>query len=87
MKCHGRESPFAIFVLSARLIEQSGCPDVYLAGLANEASDLGYPDLGFTTATGIIRRAGAIARVVDAPVMCDADTGFGGGSFYVSHLS
>jgi len=70
--------PGAYDVMSARLIEQSGCPVAYLSGLANEASDLGYPDLGFTTATEIIRRAGAIARVVDAPVMCDADTGFGG---------
>jgi 2-methylisocitrate lyase-like PEP mutase family enzyme len=70
--------PGAYDVMSARLIEQSGCPVAYLSGLANEASDLGYPDLGFTTATEIIRRAGTIARVVEAPVMCDADTGFGG---------
>ncbi len=70
--------PGAYDVLSARLIEQSGCPVVYLSGLANEASDFGYPDLGFTTASEIIRRASAIARVVEAPVMCDADTGFGG---------
>jgi len=71
-------APGAYDVMSARLIEQSGCPLVYLSGLANEASDLGYPDLGFTTAAEIVRRAGAITRVVEAPVVCDADTGFGG---------
>lgn len=71
-------APGAYDVISARIIEQSGCPLVYLSGLANEASDLGYPDLGFTTASEIVRRAGAIARTVDAPVVCDADTGFGG---------
>lgn len=70
--------PGAYDVMSARLIVQGGCPVAYLSGLANEASDLGYPDLGFTTASEIIRRAGSIARVVDTPVMCDADTGFGG---------
>ncbi len=70
--------PGAYDVMSARIIAQSGCPLVYLSGLANEASDLGYPDLGFTTAAELIRRAGTIARVVDVPVMCDADTGFGG---------
>lgn len=70
--------PGAYDAISARLIEQSGCPLVYLSGLANEASDLGLPDLGFTTATEIVRRAGTIARVVERPVMCDADTGFGG---------
>ncbi|RVU37730.1 carboxyvinyl-carboxyphosphonate phosphorylmutase [Hwanghaeella grinnelliae] len=71
-------APGAYDVMSARLIEQSGCPVVYLSGLANEASDLGYPDLGFTTAAEIVRRAGTITRVVQKPVICDADTGFGG---------
>ncbi|WP_425403123.1 isocitrate lyase/PEP mutase family protein [Hwanghaeella sp.] len=71
-------APGAYDVMSARLIEQSGSPLVYLSGLANEASDLGYPDLGFTNAVEIIRKAGAISRVVDTPVVCDADTGFGG---------
>lgn len=70
--------PGAYDALSARIIEQSGCPLVYLGGLANEASDLGYPDLGLTTASEIIRSASAIRRVVEAPMMCDADTGFGG---------
>jgi len=70
--------PGAFDVLSARLIEQGGCPVVYLSGLANEASDLGYPDLGFATASEVVRRAGTIARSVNTPVMCDADTGFGG---------
>lgn len=70
--------PGAYDVISARIIEQSGCPIVYLSGLANEASDLGFPDLGFVSAAEIVRRARTIARVVDAPVMCDADTGFGG---------
>lgn len=70
--------PGAYDALSARLIAESGCPLTYIGGLANEASDLGLPDLGFTTAAELIRRAGAIARVVDRPVMCDADTGFGG---------
>jgi 2,3-dimethylmalate lyase len=70
--------PGAFDVLSARLIEQGGCPVVYLSGLANEASDLGYPDLGFASSSEVVRRAGTIARSVSAPVMCDADTGFGG---------
>jgi 2-methylisocitrate lyase-like PEP mutase family enzyme len=71
-------APGAYDALSARLIAQSGCPLVYLSGLANEASDLGLPDLGFTNATEIVRRAATIARVVEQPVVCDADTGFGG---------
>lgn len=72
------QAPAAYDVVSARIIAQAGCPLVYLSGLANEASDLGLPDLGFTNAAEIVRRAGAIARVVDRPVVSDADTGFGG---------
>ena len=72
------QAPGAYDAMSARLIAQSGCPIVYLSGLANEASDLGLPDLGFTNAAEIVRRASTIARVVDLPVVSDADTGFGG---------
>ena len=71
-------APGAYDAYSARLIAQAGFPIAYLSGLANEASDLGYPDLGLTTAAELVRRAANIARVVDVPVVCDADTGFGG---------
>jgi 2-methylisocitrate lyase-like PEP mutase family enzyme len=71
-------APGAYDVVSARIIRESGAPIVYLSGLANEASDLGLPDLGFTTAVEMVRRAGLIARAVDCPVVSDADTGFGG---------
>lgn len=70
--------PGAFDALSARLIAEAGYPLVYITGLGNEASDLGYPDLGLTTATEMVRRAGNIVQCVDVPVMCDADTGFGG---------
>ncbi|MEZ5728509.1 MAG: oxaloacetate decarboxylase [Burkholderiaceae bacterium] len=71
-------APGAYDALSARVIAQAGYPLVYITGLGNEASDLGFPDLGLTTATEIARRAGNIAQCVDLPVVCDADTGFGG---------
>jgi len=71
-------APAAYDVVSALIIEKAGFPLAYLGGLGNEASDLGYPDLGLTTVTEIVRRAGNIAGVVNVPVVCDADTGFGG---------
>ncbi|MBI5058926.1 isocitrate lyase/PEP mutase family protein [candidate division KSB1 bacterium] len=71
-------APGAYDALSALLIRQAGFPLVYVTGLGNEASDLGFPDLGFTTATELARRASCIAEAVGAPVVCDADTGFGG---------
>ncbi len=72
-------APAAYDVVSALIIEKAGFPLTYLTGLGNEASDLGYPDLGLTTVTEIVRKAGNIAGVVNVPVVCDADTGFGGG--------
>lgn len=70
--------PGAYDALSARLIRAAGYPLVYVTGLGNEASDLGFPDLGLTTATEMARRVGNIVQCVDVPVMSDADTGFGG---------
>jgi 2-methylisocitrate lyase-like PEP mutase family enzyme len=71
-------APGAYDVVSAQIIEKAGFPVCYITGLGNEASDLGCPDLGLTNSVEIIRRAANIARVVDVPVLCDADTGFGG---------
>jgi 2-methylisocitrate lyase-like PEP mutase family enzyme len=71
-------APAAYDVVSAQIIEKAGFPLAYLTGLGNEASDLGYPDVGLTTLTEIARKAGNIAAVVSVPVVCDADTGFGG---------
>ena len=71
-------APGAYDVVSAQIIEHAGFPICYMTGLGNEASDLGCPDLGLTNSVEIIRRAGNIAQVVTVPVVCDADTGFGG---------
>ena len=70
--------PGAYDVVSAQIIERAGFPLAYITGLGNEASDLGCPDLGLTTSTELIRRAGNVVRSVSVPVVCDADTGFGG---------
>jgi 2,3-dimethylmalate lyase len=71
-------APGAYDALSARVIEDAGFPLVYFIGLGNEASDLGFPDIGLTTATEMVRRVGNVTQCVDIPVVCDADTGFGG---------
>jgi 2-methylisocitrate lyase-like PEP mutase family enzyme len=71
-------APGAYDAFSARIIEQAGFPLVYFSGLGNEASDLGFPDLGLTTATEMARRVANITQCVNVPVVCDADTGFGG---------
>jgi 2,3-dimethylmalate lyase len=71
-------APAAYDVVSAQIIEKAGFPLAYLSGLGNEASDLGSPDLGLITVTELVRKAGNIVEALKVPVVCDADTGFGG---------
>jgi 2-methylisocitrate lyase-like PEP mutase family enzyme len=71
-------APGAYDVISAQIIAKAGFPVCYITGLGHEASDLGCPDLGLTNSGEIIRKAANIAQAIEVPVLCDADTGFGG---------
>jgi 2-methylisocitrate lyase-like PEP mutase family enzyme len=71
-------APCAYDVVTAQIVEQAGYPVCWVTGFGNEASDLGYPDLSLTNSVEMIRRAANIAQVVNVPIICDADTGFGG---------
>jgi methylisocitrate lyase len=68
--------PGAFNPLSAMLIAQRGFEGLYVSG-AVLAADLGLPDVGLTTLSEVATRSHQIARVVDVPVIVDADTGFG----------
>ena len=63
--------------LSASLIEQAGGEVVYMSGSSVSTSTHGYPDVGLTTMTETVDRAGQMVTAVDVPVFCDADTGYG----------
>ena len=54
-------------------------PDVVYFGTTGfgTAAARGYPDLGLLTLTEMAGNARSIARSVDIPVICDADTGYG----------
>lgn len=68
--------PGAFNAVSAQLIERKGFEGVYVSGHMI-AADLGLPDIGLTTITEVAHRSQQIARMVDLPVIVDADTGFG----------
>ena len=68
--------------VSAKIAETSGLQAVAISGYCVEASLLGQPDLGFTNLTDVAVVADRIASAVSVPVICDADTGYGG----VSHV-
>ena len=71
-------APGAYDCLTARLIEQAGFPAVYMTGAGTSVARLGYPDLALATLTEMVANAVDIAAAVKAPVIADADTGYGG---------
>lgn len=68
--------PGAFNPLSAKLIEAKGFDGVYISGSVMSA-DLALPDIGLTTLSEVAQRGAQISRVIDAPTLIDADTGFG----------
>ena len=69
-------APGAYDCITARTITQAGFAAVYMTG-AGTAATLGYPDYGLVTMSEMAENAGRIASAVDAPVIADADTGYG----------
>ena len=61
----------------ARLVQQAGFDAVYMTGNGVSAALLGRPDVGLVDLTMISDHARRIARSVDIPLICDADTGYG----------
>ena len=70
--------PCAYDGLSARIAEQAGFAAVALSGNAVSASLLGVPDIGVLGMAENVEHAGRVARSLNVPLLCDADTGYGG---------
>ena len=63
--------------LTARIAARVGFDVVFISGYSVSAARLGEPDFGFLTQTEMADTARAVCRVSDAPVIVDADTGYG----------
>lgn len=63
--------------LSARVLEHAGFPAIYMSGYGTSLALLGLPDAGLATLTEMALNARLIAGAVRAPVIADADTGYG----------
>jgi 2-methylisocitrate lyase-like PEP mutase family enzyme len=70
-------APGAYDALSALIIEQAGFEAIYLTGNGQTASMLGLPDVGLVTLTEMADRVRAIRAVTRAPLIADADVGYG----------
>jgi methylisocitrate lyase len=60
----------------AKLAEKTGFKALYFSG-AGFSNLLALPDLGVTTLTEVVRATHEITTQVEAPLVVDADTGFG----------
>jgi 2-methylisocitrate lyase-like PEP mutase family enzyme len=73
---HALVAPFVFDGLQARLAEAAGFDAVYMTGFGTAASH-GLPDVGLLGLAEMAQNVRVIARTVDVPVVCDADTGYG----------
>src|ERR671934_1533025 len=63
--------------LTARIAARVGFDIVFISGYSVSASRLGEPDFGFLTQSEMAEAARSVCRVSRAPVIVDADTGYG----------
>lgn len=62
----------------AKLVENAGFSAVYMTGNGVSASLLGRPDIGQVDLTLMSDHARRVASSIELPLICDADTGYGG---------
>ena len=74
---NGLVVPGAYDGISARLVERTGFPAVYMSGYGTSASRLGLPDLGYAGLAEMADHARNLATAVTVPLIADADTGYG----------
>jgi 2,3-dimethylmalate lyase len=65
-------------MISARVADRMGFDALYMTGYGVAASHLGLPDAGLATYSDLLSRVAMMADGVRAPLIADADTGYGG---------
>ena len=73
--CH--VMPCCFDALSARIVEQAGCPLTFMSGFSVAAARAGLPDTGLITATEMLDQGRQLCDAVSIPVIGDGDTGHG----------
>jgi 2-methylisocitrate lyase-like PEP mutase family enzyme len=63
--------------ITARIAARLGFDIVFISGYSVSAARLGEPDFGFLTESEMADAARSVTRVSHAPVIVDADTGYG----------
>ena len=63
--------------ISAKMIEDTGFPFVFMSGFAVSVARIGKPDLGLISYGEMLDQGRNICAAVDVPVIGDGDTGYG----------
>ncbi|MGE0502290.1 MAG: oxaloacetate decarboxylase [Rhizobiaceae bacterium] len=71
-------APGAFGPLFGRLVAEAGFPAIYFTGAGVAGGLYGQPDVGLVTMSELIDAARRTVEVSGLPLICDADTGFGG---------
>lgn len=71
-------APGVFDMISTMLVRRVGFDAVYASGFWLTGSYLGLPDAGLATYTDMLDRVSRVVEKSSAPVIADADTGFGG---------
>jgi len=71
-------APGVFDAMSTLMANRVGFDCVYASGYWTTASRLGIPDVGVATYTEMIAGISRIVKISSAPVIADADTGYGG---------
>jgi 2,3-dimethylmalate lyase len=75
---HLVSAPGIYDMISAKLADRMGFEALYMTGYGTVASYLGLPDAGLASYADMLNRVAQFARITDTPLICDADTGYGG---------
>jgi 2-methylisocitrate lyase-like PEP mutase family enzyme len=71
-------APGVFDMFSAKIADRLGFKALYMTGYGVSASHLGVADAGLVTYRDMVEHARTIAAGTKAPLIADADTGFGG---------
>jgi 2-methylisocitrate lyase-like PEP mutase family enzyme len=71
-------APGVFDMISVRVADSMGFDCLYMTGFGTVASYLGEADAGLATYTDMLNRVTAFCAASRTPIICDADTGYGG---------
>lgn len=71
-------APGVFEMISAKIADNMGFDALYMTGYGTVASYLGLPDAGLASYADMVNRVQQFTSITTTPMICDADTGYGG---------